>query len=313
MSSATPYTCFHIDQSSANLEMFGLPRDVVLSCHPDTMRVIEKAALEGIEQRSQRWYDIRKELIVSGSILNSIVGTNKYEPPWKMFCAKVFRDPEPFRGNAACEHGQKYEGEALQKLCEKRKCYAFEVGLVQHPVFKEFGGSADGITSKGELVEIKCPLNRWITPGKFPEYYDLQPQFYMWLFDLGMTGIPALFEQYKPASVFGTEVLDIVEVPRDNPKLDHALAIAHEFVRNVKETRRTGILPPEVHKKLVDFVIKKVEKSHSKYAFEHSGLPLNWSYYPQEEIEYFYQEDRRGIFSDIDLYADEIWEQFFTV
>lgn len=39
---------------------------------------------------------------------------------------------------------------------------AHEIGLHPHPVYNWLGGSPDGITESGKLLEIKCPMMRAI-------------------------------------------------------------------------------------------------------------------------------------------------------
>lgn len=239
---STPYQLWGVE--ACNQLKKPIPRDVLLSCTPDVLRLIEWGKTESIEQHSDRWFSIRKELIVTGSILNGIVGRSKYEAPEDVFLQKMFQHPKPFLGNEACDWGTKYEDEAYLKWCQREKRHGFTMGLLQHPEFKYMGGSLDGMTNRGELVEIKCPLYRWIKPGVVPDYYYFQPQFYMWLLGLRQ----GVFLQYKPEVLAGTEILDATDVAYDEAGINSAVEQAKVFAEQVIEARKTGILPDNVVK-----------------------------------------------------------------
>ena len=84
-----------------------------------------------------------------------------------------------FKGNAATAHGQKWEDTAIRIYCEKYNDKSFEFGLLPHPTIPFLGGSPDGITAKGIVLEVKCPLGRQIIPGLVPSYYLPQVQIVM--------------------------------------------------------------------------------------------------------------------------------------
>lgn len=252
---------WHIDRTCADLENFGLPKEVTDRCCADTLRVIERAAKHGVDQRTPDWHAIRKKLAITGTGLNTIIGTNKYETREALLLEKLGRKPNPFFGNEATVHGAAYETEALQRLCDARGVHCFELGLMTHSEYEEFGGSPDGLTEDGWLVEIKCPLRRRIVRGKIPEYYSMQPQFYMWLLGLHR----ALFVQYKPACVFGREVFDVTEVARDDDALDRAIAMGHVFASQLREIRASGTLPDFLRSYIRDTVRTSVHESERAF------------------------------------------------
>lgn len=244
---------WHIDRSCLGLPNYGLPTEVTDRCCADTLRVIERAANYGVDQRTADWHAIRKKLAITGTGLNTIIGANKYETVHGLLAEKLGRKPNPFFGNDATVHGTAYETEALQKVCDMRGVHCFELGLMTHHEFEEFGGSPDGLTEDGWLVEIKCPLRRRIVPGKIPEYYTMQPQFYMWLLDLKR----ALFVQYRPAMNGRREYVDVTPVERDDAALDSAIAQGHLFAKRLRDIRESGVLPGDLR----DFILKEVRES----------------------------------------------------
>jgi hypothetical protein len=102
-----------------------------------------------------------------------------------------------------------------------------ELGLCPHPVESWLGGSPDGVTESGKLVEIKCPPQRAIIPGEVPEHYMPQLQLCMEILDLES----ADFIQYKPAATNWPrpEEFDVVNVPRDREWWKTYLPVMREF------------------------------------------------------------------------------------
>ena len=283
------------------------PREVMLSCLPEVVRILEWAHAEGIEQRTPGWYARRNQLTVSGSILNDIVGkgyadkrkdsSGKGTDGWNTcFLSKVGLDPAPFNGNKATLHGQKYEDEAFDKWCKQEGMHGFTMGLLQHPGYDYMGGSPDGLTARGNVVEIKCPLNRWIKVGEFPSYYDLQPRFYSHL--MGMQAQDSVFLQYKPGEVFGFEVLDHVMVPFNPEYTLGAIKTAENFNTAVQEARKTGVVPESVLE-FRRFAVKR----RLKYDFGRTCPEIGW---PDEYLDDLFKQGEPPL-SDAGM--DEILEE----
>jgi hypothetical protein len=103
------------------------------------------------------------------------------------------------------------------------------------------GGSPDGVTESGKLVEIKCPMMREIK-AEVPEHYMPQLQLCMEILDLETCD----FIQYKPADFNwpkGEEFV-VVHVDRDRGWWDTNLPIMREFWDKVLYHREHGIEPP---------------------------------------------------------------------
>lgn len=141
--------------------------------HPNVAKLISKTYAE---QRSQEWLDLRKNMLTASDCATAI-GENKYEKPFDLLLKKCGKG-KPFTGNAATEHGNKYEDEARILYEQRHNEVVHEIGLEPHPKYPWLGGSPDGITESGKLVEIKCPMSRQILP-EVPKHYMPQLQLCM--------------------------------------------------------------------------------------------------------------------------------------
>ena len=201
-------------------------------------------------QRSDEWLRLRGTMLTA-SDLASAIGENKYETPNGLILKKCGYNK--FSGNEATAHGNKYEDEARDVYCAKYNEVSHEIGLFQHPTIPWLGGSPDGITESGKLLEIKCPLRRVITPD-VPEHYMPQLQLLMEVLDLDM----AVFIQYKPMEITWPSEPEFVvtEVPRDRVWFAERLPIMDAFWKKVLWHREHGCeerlsVPKRVVKKRV--------------------------------------------------------------
>lgn len=155
------------------------------------------------EQRTQEWFDMRKNMITA-SCAAQAVGENPYsgQKPEHLILDKLGLGPK-FKDNKFVHHGKKYEEVATKIYENVYDIMVKEYGLVPHvSKFLEkdddkkilfVGASPDGIGSRytlsnefspliGRMLEIKCPYSR--TPklkGKIdgeicPHYYHCQVQ-----------------------------------------------------------------------------------------------------------------------------------------
>jgi len=132
--------------------------------------------------------------MLTASDVASALGHNRYEKPDDLLVKKVLK--KAWAGNAATAHGTLLEPVARDLYDARTGRKTHEIGLVQHPKYPFLGGSADGITEDGLLVEIKCPLTRKIE-DKVPEHYLPQIQLLLEILDFEDCD----FVQYRPASV----------------------------------------------------------------------------------------------------------------
>jgi hypothetical protein len=165
-------------------------------------RVKELLAATYAEQRSQEWLELRESMITASDVASAI-GENHYETPDAFIKKKVLRTK--WEGNAATAHGTLLEPLVRKMYDEKFGKTTHEIGVVQHRDYSWLGGSPDGITEDGLLVEIKCPLTRKIE-AKVPKHYMPQIQLLLEIVDLDECD----FVQYKPPEEFV-----VVRVKRD--------------------------------------------------------------------------------------------------
>jgi putative phage-type endonuclease len=190
--------------------------------HPNVKALIER---EYAAQKSEEWLALRGNLLTASDAATAI-GKNKYESPDDLLRKKCGIGPR-FVGNAATKHGEKYEDEARILYEQRHGEVVHELGLVPHPIHTWLGGSPDGVTESGKLVEIKCPPLRQIVPGEVPEHYMPQLQLCMQILDLEESD----FIQYKPAETNWPrpEEFDVVNVKRDPEWWKTNLPIMKEF------------------------------------------------------------------------------------
>ena len=171
-----------------------------------------------VEQRTPAWYDMRKGMITASSAASLLIRDDTCDPYIEEFnlqdvfkkdgkCCNPYSSKREymlrkfgersFKGNSATRWGTKYEPVATQ-IYERWsssdipiedyswshiKDLIIEFGLIPHPKYPWLGASPDGITEKGVMLEIKCPVSRAIT-GIPPLYYWIQMQLQLEVCDL---------------------------------------------------------------------------------------------------------------------------------
>jgi len=183
-------------------------------------------------QKSIEWLKQRKGKLTSSDSATAL-GINPYETPEKLFFKKCGIS-EPFTGNEATKHGERYESEAIDIYCKIMNKKNYEFGLISYDDISErkehydipyslsfLAGSPDGVAidlddSEDEiLLEIKCPIRRKIIPGYVPAYYYSQVQLNLEIADIDK----ADYVEYIPAGIspffLREPVLNIVRVHRD--------------------------------------------------------------------------------------------------
>lgn len=185
--------------------------------------------------------------MLTASDLATALGVNPYEKPTDLILKKC--GLKKFDGNSATMHGNKYEDEARDLYCQQFNEVAHEIGLYPHPAYPWLGGSPDGITESGKLIEIKCPLRRTITP-EVPVYYMPQIQLLLEILNLE----EAVFIQYKPVEITwpGPAEFVVTEVQRDRQWFQDQLPVMDEFWKKVLWHRQNGcdsLIKPVVQRK----------------------------------------------------------------
>ena len=199
--------------------------------HPIIQELISK---EYDAQRSEEWLKLRGNMLTASDLATAL-GLNPYEKSKDLILKKCGK--KKFDGNRATQHGNMLEDQARDIYCEKYGEVCHEIGLHPHPEHSWLGGSPDGITESGKLVEIKCPLTRKITP-EVPVYYMPQIQLLLEILNLE----EAVFIQYKPADIAwpGPEEFVVTEVKRDHEWFLEQLPHMKEFWDKVLWHREHG-------------------------------------------------------------------------
>lgn len=148
------------------------------------------------EQRTEEWFDMRRNMITASCAAQAI-GENPYpnQTPDDLILDKLNLGA-PYQDNKFVHHGKKYE-EIATKIYENIfDIKVEEYGLIPHvskPPVPFIGASPDGIGSRftlnndfsemvGRMLEIKCPFSRKIKfkgeiDGEIcPHYYHCQVQ-----------------------------------------------------------------------------------------------------------------------------------------
>lgn len=189
-------------------------------------------------QRSIDWKNKREEL-TSPSNYPTILGNNKYCSKNRLFhdlCGFRSNEKSDYVQNVLIKHGIDNEEVALEeyKKITGEKVHHFgcvkysEIEWRDGEIYREFGGSPDGITESGKIIEIKCPVKREINYGHVPKNYIDQIQGYMFIFDLNECD----YIEYKN----GCE-LNIVNVKRDKKWEKKSIPKLLEFHEDVSKTK----------------------------------------------------------------------------
>ena len=209
--------------------------------HPNVEELIKR---EYAPQKSEEWLELRSNMLTASDGASAI-GKNKYQTPHDLLLKKCGKG-EKFTGNEATRHGEKYEDEARILYEQRHNEVVHEIGLVPHPKHMWLGGSPDGVSESGKLVEIKCPMYRDIE-ACVPEHYMPQLQLCMEILDLE----EADFIQYKPAEFNWPrpEEFVVVNVKRDRAWFETYFPVMQDFWQKVLYHREYGIEDPKPKKK----------------------------------------------------------------
>jgi putative phage-type endonuclease len=225
-------------------------------------RVEKLLKLPQYEQRSPEWFAQRNNAVTASDI-PTVLGENSYKTPWALLLDKCNSNPKPFIGNEATRWGTYYEDIAIEKYSELRNKKVLSFGLIIHPDHSWLGGSPDGITTDGILLEVKCPLRRKIVHGEVPHHYLAQVLLNLEICDLEL----AHFIEFVPGNSDDSYEINIVEVKRDREWFKEKMPIMKEFWDSVVYYRTHGI---EKHPKYKGIKEKSVNNSKKS-----SGITLD--------------------------------------
>ena len=144
-------------------------------------KVQELLELPLVEQKSEQWYEMRRNLITASDFAQAL-GQGKFGTQADIFKKKVRPEDESGASfsNPFFQWGNMFEpvaNDVYSMIHSDVRIHEF--GLLPHPTKSFFGASPDGITDYGVMVEIKCPPKRKIEVGgqvPLQYYYQIQGQ-----------------------------------------------------------------------------------------------------------------------------------------
>lgn len=146
-----------------------------IHCYRRQLEELQKIPI--VQQRSPEWYELRKNIVTASDFAQAF-GDAKFGSQKQFYQKKCGFEEEKFNSSLPpLKWGIMFEPVAANIYKARFDCQMHEFGLIQHPSYKYFGASPDGITDYGIMVEIKCPFKRLIT-GEVPlqYYYQVQGQ-----------------------------------------------------------------------------------------------------------------------------------------
>jgi len=189
-----------------------------------------------VPQGSERWHELRKGMLTSSDI-STALDVNPYCSSKALFRQKTNKlsIDKLFRGNYATRWGHKYEPMARREYEKRTGEFVYAFSLVAHPRYPWLGGSCDGVTASGRLLEIKCPTSRIITHD-IPRYYVPQVQTLLEVLDLEVCD----FVQFKPENHNGRGApmeYDRLVIKRDRQWFAQNFPALEDFWKMVVEER----------------------------------------------------------------------------
>jgi hypothetical protein len=130
------------------------------------------------DQRSDAWFKLRGNLLTA-SDLAAALGMNFFKSPDTLLLEKC-----GYKKNSAnidTARGVRLEPLVRDMYDARTHSKTHEIGLLVHPEHGWLGGSPDGVTEDGILVEIKCPKK---LVARIPQYYYPQVQLLLEIMDL---------------------------------------------------------------------------------------------------------------------------------
>lgn len=193
--------------------------------HPKVAELLSK---KYDEQRSEEWFALRGNLLTA-SDLASAIGCNFFKSPETLVLEKCGL-VKKFGGNEHTSRGVRLEPIVRDMYDKQTNSKSHEIGLLVHPEHKWLGGSPDGVTEDGILIEIKCPKK---ISSSVPVYYMPQIQLLLEIMDLEECD----FIQYCEEK----DQMKIIRVKRDREWFKEKLPIMDAFWKRVLYKREHGV------------------------------------------------------------------------
>jgi putative phage-type endonuclease len=161
--------------------------------------------------------------MLTASDFGAALGLDPTKSCEQLFLEKTWQVPRRSSdGNPAMTHGIHYESDAIRRYEQRYGARVITTfGCVSHgndavvsrdaadERYNWLGGSPDGITEDGTLIEVKCPWRRDIDANHVPQqHYIAQVQGLMEILNLEKCH----FVQYRPARMINEEALLVVTI-----------------------------------------------------------------------------------------------------
>ena len=194
-----------------------------------------------VEQRSDAWFEIRKDAFITGSNVNEILRPRETKTYESLVFQKAYRYTKRFE-NAATLHGIKNEVRALELFKALTGKQVQEVGFVTNSDYPNMGVSPDGLIDNDAVLELKCPYSRKIEQGILPPSYYHQVQLQLlitnrpvaYYFEIKINGL--LIEEYN-----------LVKVRKSYRWAQQNLHKLYRFIEDVKRQRNHCVLDTMCH------------------------------------------------------------------
>lgn len=109
---------------------------------------------ENTAQRTAEWYKLRKGMLTASDVATAL-GQNPYKSRAVLLRDKCCPDDRTSGDTTATRWGNQYEDEAIALYSERTGRRVLAFGLFQSLEYPWLGGSPDGVTTDGLLVEAK--------------------------------------------------------------------------------------------------------------------------------------------------------------
>lgn len=134
----------------------------------------ELKKLPYIKQRSEEWFNLRKNRLTASDLEDAIKGNNIKLAKKK---AGVIKDTTNYSEIPPLKWGVMFEPMATRCYSQANNDILIsEFGLIADKTLEHFGASPDGINDMGIMIEIKCPYSREIIDNSIPDKYYTQIQ-----------------------------------------------------------------------------------------------------------------------------------------
>ena len=222
---------------------------------PEDIHKIIQEQLLCADQRTDDWIKARASLVTASDVA-AVLNMNFFTPAAVVMHRKLAAITgdcghlTPFCGNEATDWGTHHEPAALEAFCARTGHKVVTTGLLRHRHHAFLGGSPDGITWCGAILEIKCPFSGDVPVIRsVPRHYLPQVQILMEIANLER----AYFIQFRPqgygpkgvVNVSQPERFNLLEVPRDRAWAETHLPTLEKFhndLLRMVETLETSLL-----------------------------------------------------------------------